>query len=251
MAITFDSNNLESSYLIVNRLNKSDAPNREIQSEMLSLQDGHTIVTDFWRSRTIVIGGTLDATSSSHLADLLDTLKQDLSGRNKNLDIPYGSSTRRFKATLTSLKAPEEFYNITHLPYTAEFFCQPFGYATTTTSFTSNDLTGSSETDSMTVVGTYKPQPTITITFDSATSATSVTFTNTTTGDEITIEEAFSMDDVLVINTETHKVTLNGTQVDFDGPIPKFATGSNSFQIDVGSSSHQYDLSIVYTPRYL
>lgn len=249
--ITFDSNSLEDSYLIVNRLNKSDAPIREIQSEILSFQDGHTIVTDFWRSRTIVIGGTINATSAAHLADELDTLKQNLSGRNKNLDIPYGDSTRRFKATLTSFSAPEEFWNITHIPYTAEFLCQPFGYATSTTSFTADDVTASSYEDSHTTVGTYKPEPTITLTFNSASDVTSVAFTNTTTGDTITIEETIAEDDVLVVNCETHKVTLNGTQIDFNGPIPVFNTGENEFQIDVGSTSHDYDLSATYTPRYL
>lgn len=249
--ISFNGNNLESAYLIVNRLNKSDAPNRSLQSEILSFQDGQTIVTDFWRSRTIVIGGMINASSESHLGTLLDTLKGDLSDKEKNLDVDYGGGTRRYVGTLASLTAPEQFYNITHLPYTAEFLCQPFGKATSTTTFSSLDITGASETDSITVVGSYKPQPIIQMTFDSAVGVTAVSFENTTTGDTIEIAETVTTSDVLIIDTATSKVTLEGTQVDFDGPMPDFTTGINSFTIEVGSTSHQYDLSIQYSPTYL
>jgi hypothetical protein len=249
--ISFDSNNLESAYLIVNRLNRFNGAEREIQSETLSFQDGFEEVSAFWRNRTIVIGGTIDATSSAHLASLVDTLKQNLSGRNKNLDVDYGGSTRRFKGSLTRLEAPEEFYNITHLPYTAEFNCQPFGYATSTTTVDTEDVTASSHTDTITITGTYKPLPIITLTFDTASDVTSVSFENTSTGDTIIIEESISQDNVLIFNIDEQKVTLNGDQVDFSGPIPEFQTGDNSYQIDIGSTSHQYDLSISYLPRYL
>lgn len=249
--ISFNGNNLESAYLIINRLNKSDSPERALQSENLSFQDGRSVVTDFWRSRTITIGGTINATSSAHLGDLLDTLKEDLSGKEKNLDVDYGGGTRRYVGTLTGLNAPEEFYNITHLPYTAEFFCQPFGKATSTVTFESNNVTASPETDSITTLGSYKPKPVIRMTFDSATSVTGVSFENTTTGDTIEITESIVADDVLVIDTDNNKVTLEGVQVDFDGPIPDFSLGLNNFTITVDGSAHQYDLEIVYTPTYL
>lgn len=249
--ISFDSNNLESAYLIINKLNKSDAPSREVQSEVLSFQNGFNIVSNFWRSRSIIIGGMINHTSAANLASQLDTLKQNLSGVNKNLDVDYGSGTRRYKGTLTRLEAPEEFYNITHLPYTAEFLCQPFGYATSNQTLTSNNITTSPKSETLSVIGTYKPQPIITITFDSENGASACAFTNTTTGDTITITQNFNASDILVINTETHKVTLNGTQVDFSGPIPSFALGSNSLSISVPATARQYDLSIVYTPTYL
>jgi len=249
--ITFNSNNLSSTYLIVNRINKSDAPQRELQNETLSFQDGFVTMADFWRSRTVVIGGTIDATSTGHLGDLLDTLKQNLSGVNKNLDVDYGSGTRRYKATMSRLEAPEDFYNITHLPYTAEFTCQPFGYATSPTNFSSNDITGASETDSVTIDGTYPAQPVITIEFTASSGASAVSFTNNETAETITIEETFSTDDVLVINTENHKVTLEGTQVDFDGPMIAFELGSNSFTLDIDSTSHTVDLDIDFTATFL
>ena len=249
--ISFNGNNLESSYLIINKLNKSDAPERELYSEALSFQDGFEIIRGYWRSRKIVIGGMMDATSASHLGTLLDSLKENLSGINKNLDVDYGGSTRRYKGTLAGLSAPEEFYNITHLPYTAEFLCQPFGYGTSTVSITASDVTASSHTETFTVTGTYKPLPTITITFTAESGASSVTITQMDTGDQTLIEQAFTANDVLIINTETQKVTLNAVNIDFTGPIPEFATGSNSLNIAVSSTSHTYDLDVEYTPRYL
>jgi len=249
--IQFNSNNLESAYLLINKLNKSDIPTREIQNENLSFQDGFKTLSNFWRSRTIVIGGTIDASSSAHLASLLDTLKKNLSGVDKNLDVDYGASTRRFKGTLARFEAPEEFYNITHLPYSAEFICQPFGYGTSDVSFASNDITAASKNETMTIQGTYKPNPIITLTFGTSASASSVVVTNNTTGDAITITTAMVDGDVLIINTETKKITLNGIQIDFTGPIPEFAIDDNSLTIDMSGSVIKYDLLISYTPLYL
>lgn len=249
--ISFDSNNLSSAYLLVNRLNKSDAPDRDLQVEALAFQDGFVVPTDFWRSRTIKIEGMIVADSASQLGSLLDTLKQNLSGVNKNLDVDYGSSTRRYKATLKSLKAPEDFYNITYLPYEAEFLCQPLGMATQYLNVSSNDVTTSSKTVDMTVVGTYRPQPIITVTFSSETGASAVSMTNSDTGDTITITKAFNAADVLVINCEEQKVTVNGVQVDFNGPIPLFKTESNSLVFSFPATARNVDISIDYLPLYL
>lgn len=249
--ISFNGNTIESAYVLVNKLNRYGTGERDIYSETLSFQDGFEVLRSYWRSRTIILEGTLDATSSDHLGTLLDTLKSNLSGINKNLDIDYAGGTRRFKGTLTKLEAPEDFYNITHLPYTAEFLCQPFGYATTNVSITASDVTAGTHTETFTVTGTYKPQPIITITFTAESGATAVSVENETTGETIVIEQNFSVDDVLVINTETQKVTLNGTQIDFSGPMIDFDIGSNTVNIDVSSTSHTYDLDITYNPRYL
>lgn len=249
--ISFNGNNLESAYLLVNKVNKFDAPSRELLSETLTTQDGFELIRGYWRNRRIVIGGTLDASSSSHLGSLIDELKGNLSGINKNLDLDYGGETRRYKGTLSSFEAPEDFYNITHISYTAEFLCQPFGYAPTSISITADDVTASDHSETFSVIGSYNPQPVITLTFSAESGASAVSLENETTGETILIEHDFEADDVLTINTETHKVTVNSTQVDFDGPIIAFSTRDNTIKVAVDSSSHTYDLSITYTPRYL
>jgi hypothetical protein len=249
--ISFNSYNLSSAYLIVNNLNKSDSPIRDIQSESLSFQDGFNVLSSFWRERRIVIGGTIEADSATHLGTLLDELKLNLSGLNKNLDVDYGGSTRRYKATLTKFEAPEDFFNINHIPYSCEFTCQPFGYDTTITNFSSDDVTSSSKNLTTTIAGTYKPLPIISISFDTALGVTGLTFTNNTNGDVISITKAISAGGLLRIDTEKNIVTYNGVQIDFSGPMPMFEVGSNSLTIAVTSTSHRYDLDIDYTARYL
>lgn len=249
--ISFDSNALSSAYLIVNRLNKSDAPSRDLQVDPLAFNDGFVLPTDFWRSRTVVIGGTIVADSAAQLGTLLDQLKQGFAGVNKNLDVDYGSGTRRYKATLRRFEAPEDFYNITYLPYEAEFICQPFGYDTQSINVSSDDMTASSRTVEMTVVGTYRPLPIITITFSTETGASAVGVTNNTTGDAITVTQAFNAADVLIINCEEQKVTVNGVQVDFAGPIPLFATGENELVVSIPATARNVDIDIDYFPRYL
>lgn len=249
--ISFDSNNLSSAQLVVNKINKSDAPTRDIQIEPLAFQDGFVVPSNFWRSRTIRISGMIVADTAADLADALDQLKQDLSGVNKNLDVDHGSSTRRYKGTLSKLEAPEDFYNITFLPYEAEFICQPFGYGTSSVNVSSDDMTASARTVDMTVTGTYRPLPTITINFSTETGASAVSIANNTTADTITITQAFNAGDVLVVNCEEQKVTVNGLQVDFSGPIPLFATGDNSLTFTIPATARNVDIDIDYIPRYL
>jgi phage-related protein len=249
--ISFDSNNLSSAYLVVNRLNKSDSPTRELQVENLAFNDGFVIASDFWRSRTIKIAGMIVADSAAQLATLLDDLKQDLAGINKNLDVDHGDGTRRYKATLAKFEAPEDFYNISYLPYEAEFLCQPFGYATASVNVSSDDITASPKTIDMTVTGNYRPLPTVTITFTTETGASAVSLTNNTTGDTITVTQAFNASDVMIINCEEQKVTVNGVQVDFTGPIPLFAVGANELVLTIPATARNVNVDIDYTPRYL
>ncbi len=249
--ISFDSNNLSSAELVVSKLNKSDAPTRDLQMEPLAFQDGFIIPSNFWRSRTVKIAGMIYSDSAAGLASALDSLKQSLSGVSKNLDVDHGSGTRRYIGTLSKFEAPEDFYNITFLPYEAEFICQPFGYATSAVNVSSDDMTASARTVEMTVVGTYRPLPTITIEFTTETGASAVSISNDTTGDTIVITRAFNAADIVIVNCEEQKVTVNGAQVDFSGPIPLFATGVNDITISIPATARNVDIDIDYIPRYL
>ena len=115
----------------------------------------------------------------------------------------------------------------------------------------SDDVTGATKTVDVTVSGTYRPLPTITITFTSETGASAVSMTNNDTGDTITITTTLNASDILVINCEEQKVTLNGTLIDFAGPIPLFQVGDNELAFSFPATARDVDIDIDYVPRYL
>ncbi|MHC1728060.1 MAG: hypothetical protein AB9866_19000 [Syntrophobacteraceae bacterium] len=249
--ITFNGYALESSTLSIIKLNRFDAAERDLQEEQQSFNDGFFIPSDFWRKKSFHIDGLITADTAADLATAVDTLKQNLAGVRKNLDVPYGSGTRRFIATLSKFSAPEEFYNITHLPYSAEFICEPISMATSSTNYSLDSKTTSPFTGSVTTTGTYRPLPIIILTFSAANTGTEIKFQNLTTGDEITITRNFTTGAIFVINTETHRVTHNGTEIDFTGPIPQFIIGLNSLNVIVTATSFNVNLDIDYVQRFL
>lgn len=250
--ITFDGNIIEDAEIIVNKTIKSGSPKRELQTEALGRLDGFVTLANFWRSRTIVLTGNLITNTPAELISKLDNLKKNLSGIEKNLDITLQDGTvRRYIATMSAFEAPEEHYNITHLPFDIEFTCQPFGLATSVELESFNSITGGTFIDSITTIGSAESELKLTFTFNNASGVSFIKFTGTESETTIFIEENIETSDILIIDSTLKTVYLNGVEVDFTGTFPVFIAGENNFDIEVVSTSHNYDLDIEYTPRFL
>lgn len=250
--ITFDGHTLDEAEMIVSRINRVNLPDREMQMEGVAYSDGFSIQANFYRSRTIALEGHFLATSNAHLLDTIDTYKKNLQGINKNLDVDYAGTIRRYKATLQRFSAPEDYYHVTHIPYTVEFICQPFGYATNPVTISLSGITATSSAQTVSTMGTYKSLPTITLTFTSASGVSEVSIANTTNNDILKFNDPITTGDVLVINSETKEVTLNGAIADFVGPFPRLVAGSNSMTFEVtAAGSFDYNIDISYVPTFV
>lgn len=249
--ITFDSYSLDSATIIPSRMDNYNLADRRLVTENLATDDGFEILRGYLREKIITIVGYVSETTENTLVAKLDDMKSNMQGINKNLDITEGANTRRYKATLMRLEPKRESHTVNHVNYQATFMCQPISQATSQTSVTENDITTASNEVEMVSTSTYKSKPIITIHFDSVSSVSEVEVTNEETGDVITITETFSASDDLIINCEEQNVTLNGTQVDFGGPMPETIKGANTWTIDVTSTSHQYDVTIAHTPKFI
>jgi phage-related protein len=98
------------------------------------------------------------------------------------------------------------------------------------------------------VGGTAETKPVYTLTADDT--ITAITITNATTGEEFEITVAMMATDVLVINTDTMVVTLNGTEVMTGVPVtsqyPKLLPGTNAFTV----TGFHGAMVTVYPKRY-
>lgn len=250
---TFNSYDLQTSSVVSSGIVHENTPHREIVTEDRPRQERIYIVDTYWKSRTIKVLGTIIQSSQSDADTELDDLKENLIGTEQNLDIDYAGGTRRYKATVKSIKSNREHYHISHLPYEIEFFCaDPFGYATSSTNHSDDDITSSPHTSSVTIAGSYNPLPTITMTVDSETDMTVIKFENTTTGDEIQVSRSFADAEVLEIDCDEMTVEVDDTAVDYSGGFPEFEPNSNSYKITVtDSGAFNIDLDIDYTATYL
>jgi len=65
--------------------------------------------------------GILQAASNSALVTLMDTFKQNLAETQKDLYVTQGGAYRIITGTFTDIKFPNEYFNLTWMPWTATF----------------------------------------------------------------------------------------------------------------------------------
>lgn len=87
--------------------------------------------------------------------------------------------------------------------------------------------------------GSYSPLPVLSLKINSATNVSGVTFSNTSTGDSIFIDHDFLANEILTINTQERKVTINGSPVNYEDLLPRFELGENSFQFSIQTTGEE------------
>lgn len=253
--ISFDSTSLQDSTYQIQEIEHESVDHREINIQRLARKEGGKFVADTFAPRTIRISGRVSGAAIDTLEANIDSLKELLNRKEKNLDIEYASETRRYKASCASFKLVRAHYHITFAPFEATFVIgnPPFGHAIDTSTAEFNALTIGTTNSNFTASGTYKPMPTIKVIVNSETAMTKVAFTNRNTGQTITVEPTagFTAADILLINTDDYTVTLNGTATDYTGYFPEFIQGGNNFKFVVWSQAHNVDLRLIYRPLFL
>lgn len=407
--VSFNSNNLQTDHIFVTDIDDNSAPNRTLSLYSLGHANGSKIPYDQYSSKNITINGTIYGDSVADLDFRIDQFKSYFLGIDKNLDIDYNNSTRRYIATMESITINRPG-GLSYAGFTVSLVCTaPFGRTTTTrtildssignlmlnpgfetdtsnwlannaatisrvttehqvgvaslqvvTGGVTNDgvfgaftrpmnrggtftfspyikaplgvvvtveidtfdsnavfqrtvvttITGnaawqrptltvalndneadvnlyigtstattfyidavqfeqsgaatafpattsrssSSYVDSVSVGGTAPWQRTkATITFSAITGGTNqaVTFGNNGTGQQISVTRTWAATDVLVVDSITRTVTVNGTAVDYSGAFPEFQTGTQAFAYSDGFTTRTFNINVVYYPEYL
>jgi phage-related protein len=131
------------------------------------------------------------------------------------------------------------------------FVCRtPFGRARGYES-TSLDMSTSPTSQSVVNSGTYAAQPVVTLNFSAASSVKAVLLENLTTGESITYTGAIAASDILIFDSETKAVTLNGTAVDFSGAFPTLEVGANLLRLTVSGASFMAYTTYAHLPAFL
>jgi len=254
-SITYNGRDLQTSTYRTTNIVYRHLADRIVDLKTLPRRGGFNVLDTRYDRKIIRVTGYIISDSEANLRTARDDLLKDIAAGSvveKNLDIGYGGSTIRYKATVQSINVPEEHYHITRLPFTITFLALPWGTATSTTTENWTNQTASLTDATIDITGTFSPLPTITFHVDSETDMTAVKFDNNTTNEWIQVSRSFAAGEDLVIDCDAQTVQVDGTDVDFSGVFPSFDPGTNTFDLTVtDTGSFQYDLSISYYPTYL
>lgn len=248
-SIKFDNVELMNASYTPKAVRHDSSPVREMEILELAREDGGVLVSERFRPKVIEIEGTLKASSRSALDSLIDDFKELLSRKNKNLDISYGGSTRRYIAYAEEIRINRDYYHNLFVPYYVRFIV-PSGIGKDTTETAALDGVDADPpyTGNVSFEGSAEPKPKITLTIGSGWYyAKGIQFENTTRSEKciITLRKYgyFSDGDILIIDCDEKKVTLKkymyyywtDEEIEFYGVIPSFQIGSNDIEIKAGN----------------
>ena len=250
--ITLNSYNLQSDTVKTKSVAHTQGPEQQLTQLEIARRDKDKLVASSFGSKKIIINGTIKGTSQSNLESNIDTFKKNITGTEMNLDIAYGTSTRRYKVSLESVTITRDYYHLLFAPFEISLRAiDPAGYGTSTVSKTWTGITTTDYTGTLTAEGTFYPEPTITITVNTATNLTRIQITNTATGDEILCQGTIVAGDVIKIDIENLTVLQNTNSMTYQGKFPKFGVGENKWECTfTATATKNVDIEIEYVPRY-
>jgi adenylate cyclase class IV len=242
--------------IITNVIDHTDGPDMLMGLYGLADADGSSIPAINYPSKPVALAGAIKGSSQADLDNRIDTFKGYFTGKDKNLDITYGSGTRRYIATAGVPKIqrkPRSFIAIFQVPIVCT---NPFGLDTSTTDLWAikNNFTSATFTETPTVGGNAPYQlPIFTITIDAFTGAGDyVQISNDNNNQEILIYGlGLEAGDVVVIDCVQRIVTVNGNEVDYYGTFLELEPGANSITYTDGFTTRTVDVAASYTKRWL
>lgn len=260
--LSFNSNDLQTfsrSNLVginTNVIEHTNLPDKIAEIFAKADANSSVIPTINYPSKKVQIGGTIHGSSQADLDDRIDTFKGYFNGKDKNLDITYGSATtRRYIATVNTLSVQRQD-NALFATFSIEFICsQPFGLDTSTTSLISSlNYTSGSLTSTPTIGGNAPYQlPVFTITIDALTGAGDyVKISNDNTNQDIMVYGVgLTAGDVIEIDCFNRTVKLNGTDIDYYGIFLELPPGASSITYVDGFTTRTVDIEATYYKRWL
>lgn len=239
-SIKYDNTEILTSSYIPRFVKHESATERELSFLSLARDDGSVLINDRRGMKTIQLQGILTATTQALLEVAIDSFKELFSRQQKNLDLSWGGSTRRYVATCKSHDFNRDHFHLKFVPWTAEFVVfSGVGKDTTITaeknavSVNANPYAWKS-----TFAGTARPKPLITLLFGAGhTAPRGIELKNTDNDQRIVYNKQSGVlvnGDSIIFDLEEKKLTRGGTEEGFYGLFPEMIVGENNLKIKIG-----------------
>lgn len=253
-AISFNSNDLQTSSILTAVISIESWPTRLLNVSSIAHGNKSIISGSIFPSKQGFIKGKIVGSGINDTDSKIDTFKKYFNGIEKNLDIDYNGTTRRFIATASSVNIdrPE---GLSYADFEVTFIInKPFSSDTSlTNAITASARTLATYSDSYTFLGTAERQSpifTVEYTAISGGTAKTVSIGNANTGQQLSVTRNWATNDVLIINTQDLSVTVNGIDIDFSGAFPDFELGAQTIDYSDNFTSRTFDYDVQYYKRY-
>ena len=227
---------------------------RKLSTAELADVDRSKVVGGWYRSKRILVRVGIGRASRALAEQSLDTLLSLVQGVEEDLIVPQGATVRKYTATLGDaviVRSGGSYIEVDLL-----FDCSDvFGYETAyTVILNAAGFTTASRQDSFTFEGSAPWQaPIYQVQVDAVTggSSASISIGNLNTGQTITVTRNWSAGDLLLINSQTGSVTVNGAEVSFSGAFPQFERGTGTVTYLDTFTTRTADLYAYYYKRFV
>lgn len=264
-SITYNGTSLSSGTNIgVSDIQHENPTQKRLNIQRFALREGGRFVQADFDVKIITLSGYLKDTTAALLEQRIDNFKKLMNSNEKNLDIAYQGSTRRFICTPTRVTFSRKPYTINYIEWQVEFTVSNPPMGTNLDTTTIEDLSNTN-TFAHTLTGqhdgycdfsgTFRPRPIIQITFNTCNGIRFIRFTNTREDGFITRttirDQKFYNGDVVEIDIEAGEVRLNGDVIEYSEGLPSFSLSNNHYVLKVVGISYNVDVKTVYYPLWV
>ena len=252
-SILFAGNDLSAiSGLEIENHDFNQLPERDIRINKLARRDKSIITSADYVSKEIPVYFYACGGSRAGTEDVITQLKSLTQAQNALLVISQGGDTVEYIATMNEM-------NIEWIGTSAQLVLNflasdPVGKNSVAVDFIPTaTITSASGSYASIVLGSATVYPTFSLTVTAVTGGTgaSITILNALTSQGITITRDWTAGELVEINSEDMKATVDGDVVDFTGMFPQFTSGTQQIQYLDTFTTRNITLSAVYNPRLL
>lgn len=253
IGVKFGDFNMQTNGVVVVNTDVYSAPNNKIQADPLAERDGALVVKQQYDSKTFTVEGYIRKDSLAELEAAMDTFKLAMSRKSQPFDVDYAGGVRRYLASAQNIMLSKS--SLTSAGFSVQFL-SPDGMGWDLEGsplISAASVTTSNHTVSLSVGGSYKADPLLTVTVNAVSGGTTktITLTNATTLRSISITRTWTAGDVLEIDTLKGLVLVNGLAHDFVGQLLSFEPGDGGLGYLDDFTSRDVTISASYTKRWL
>ncbi len=227
-------------------------PTRDFKTTPVPGGHGLLLQEDWFRENPIRLHGWISQTNREQLENKIHEFMRNIHGQGGTLIMKDGGTFKEIQTTMQTVEFLNPHYATTRKEFNVTFQgIKSFWRDNAYSSQSLFDETSLSIDGTMDNSGSITAEPIVIVIFSAASAITAISFTNTTTGEEVSITESLSTGDVVIFDSEQKIVTVNGTEVEFSGVLPELIVGLNSYTIDLTGTSATVDITAKHKNQYL
>ena len=250
--VIYDSFNMQTNNVTVSDISGVyGAPSRNVQVENIAGRDGGVLGDSKYNPRTITISGQLTANTQLELETLITQFNRALNKEEKELKIEDEGDYIVYTAT-PSVVQVERPRGLTKANFNVDFVCaNPVGLVQGIIILANDTYTTASDSTAITVEGSYKAEPVISVVVNSFTGTgdRSVIIRNGKNFAGITVTRTWTAGDELEIDCKNLTVTVNGATTDFVGLFPSWQAGNGIISYVDTFTARDVDITVTYNKR--